>query len=64
MAGQPPDNRGPILFMVLLAIAGFIAVAGGLSDASGRSPEPSAPAPATTPADPSDQPTSRPKPRR
>ena len=54
MSGQPPDNRGPILFLVMIAIAGFIAVAGGLSETSDPSPAPTAPA--TTPAEPSEQP--------
>jgi hypothetical protein len=30
--GQLPDHRGPVLFMVMLAIAGLIAVAGALGD--------------------------------
>ena len=54
MSGQAPDNRGPILFLVMIAIAGFIAVAGGLSETSGEAPAPTAPA--TSPAEPSEQP--------
>ena len=35
-SGQLPDNRGPILFMVMLAIAGLITVAGGPRPDAGR----------------------------
>jgi len=62
-SGQPPDNRGPILFMVMLAIAGLIAVAGGL----GRTPvnDPADPVtPASTPSgEPRGEPSQRTKPR-
>jgi len=54
MSGQAPDNRGPILLLVMLAIAGFIAVAGGLSETSDEMPAPTAPA--TSPPEPSEQP--------
>jgi hypothetical protein len=36
MSGGPPDNRGPVLFLVFLVMAALIAVAWGL----GRDPEP------------------------
>jgi hypothetical protein len=62
VAGQAPDNRGPILFLVVLAIAGFIAVAGGLSETSGTTPEPTSPT--TSPTTPSEEPKQRPRPRR
>jgi len=44
MSGQPPDHRGPILVMVMLAIAGFIAVAGALGNPPvDEPPDPSGP---------------------
>lgn len=48
--GQPPDHRGPILFLVLLAMVGLIVVAGGLGRTEGDD-APAPPAP-TTPAGP------------
>lgn len=36
MSGGPPDNRGPVLFLVFLVMAALIAVAWGL----GRDPQP------------------------
>jgi hypothetical protein len=50
--GQLPDNRGPILFMVMLAIAGLITVAWGL----GRVPADDPADPATPASSPSGQP--------
>jgi hypothetical protein len=63
-AGLPPDNRGPILFIVMLAIAGLITVAGGL----GQTPTNEPPDPATPSSTPSEGategPTQRSKPRK
>ena len=53
--GQPPDHTGPVLFLVAIAMAAFIAAAGGL----GRVPEDQAPEPGQPTVSPSDGPTER-----
>ncbi len=53
--GQPPDHTGPVLFLVAIAMAAFIAAAGGL----GRVPEDQTPEPGQPTVSPSDGPTER-----
>jgi hypothetical protein len=43
--GQPPDQQGPILVLVMLALAGFLAVTAGLGGRFEESPEPVVPRP-------------------
>jgi hypothetical protein len=40
MSSGPPDNRGPVLFLVMLVMAALLAVAWGLGDTDGSDDTP------------------------
>ena len=51
MSSGPPDNRGPVLFLVMLVMAGLIAVAWGLGDTGGSDDGPPYPPPSQGPSE-------------
>ena len=51
MSSGPPDNRGPVLFLVMLVMAALLAVAWGLGDTGGSDDTPPYPPPSQGPTE-------------